>query len=171
LLDIDKHPRRNFDQCLKQIFLDERVAYTIINHLIVPLISDVEVEEVNSAIQGKYDQVTMHIKKAIELYRKRPMADYENSIKESISAIEALAKIVLKRQRGTLGNLVEHLNIHSALKEGVKKLYGWTSDESGVRHAAKNIRSNIDETEARFMLIQSSALVNYIIAKHETKEV
>ena len=95
------------------------------------------------------------------------MADYQNSIKESISAIEALARIVLNKPSATLGALVEQINIHPAFKKATKELYGWTSDEGGIRHAENGKELKIDEKEARYMLVQCSALVNYIISKNE----
>jgi len=122
---------------------------------------------VEKAIEGKYAAVSGHIKKALELYRKRPTADYENSIKESISAVEALARIILKKPSATLGHLADQLNIHPAFRDAIKKLYGWTSDEGGIRHSDNNKKLNVDEKEARYMLVQCSALVNYIIFQYE----
>jgi hypothetical protein len=152
---------------LNQVFVDERAPYKIIDNIVVPLISEIEVEEIEKATQGKYSQASNHIKKAVELYSKRPVADYQNSIKESISAIEALSRIIFNKPSATLGALVEELNIHPAFKEGIKKLYGWTSDQGGIRHSENGKELNIDENEARYMLVQCSALVNYIISKYE----
>jgi hypothetical protein len=139
----------------------------VIDNIIVPLISEIEVEEIEKAVQSKYSQTSNHIKKALELYSKRPIADYKNSIKESISAIEALARIILNKPSATLSALAEKLNIHPAFKEGIKKLYSWTSDEGGIRHSENGKELNIGVNEARYMLVQCSALANYIISKYE----
>ena len=167
LLSIDNYQKANFINILNLVFIDERVQYKIIDGMITPLISGVEAEEVERAVESKYSIVSSHIKRALELYHKRPTADYRNSIKESISAIEALARIVLNKPNATLGALVEQLKIHSAFKEAIKKLYGWTSDEGGIRHAENGKELKVDEKEARYMLVQCSALVNYIISKNE----
>jgi len=159
--------KNNFIDKLNQVFIDERAPYKIIDGLVVPLVSEIEVEEVEKAIEGKYAAVSGHIKKALELYRKRPTADYENSIKESISAVEALARIILKKPSATLGHLADQLNIHPAFRDAIKKLYGWTSDEGGIRHSDNNKKLNVDEKEARYMLVQCSALVNYTISQYE----
>jgi len=45
-------------------------------------------------------------------------------------------------------------------------MYGWTSDESGIRHADNNKKLKVDEKEARYMLVQCSALINYIISQY-----
>ena len=165
LIAIPNNQRTQFIQKVDQIFVDEGAPYKIIDELVTPLVSGEEAIEVEKAIAGKYSIVSTHIKKALELYRKRPIADYENSIKESISAVEALSKIILNKPNGTLGELVDQLKIHPAFKEALKKLYGWTSDEGGIRHSGKGDALTIDEKEARYMLIECSALVNYIIAK------
>ncbi len=167
LLSVDDHQKAGFINILNLVFIDERAQYKIINGMVTPLISGEEAEEVEKAFESKYSSVSKHIKKAIELYRKRPVADYQNSIKESISAIEALARIVLNKPSATLGALVEQLNIHPAFKKAIKELYGWTSDEGGIRHAENGKELKIDEKEARYMLVQCSALVNYIISKNE----
>jgi len=159
--------KNNFIDKLNQVFIDERAPYKIIDGLVVPLVSEIEVAGVEKAIEGKYAVVSGHIKKALELYRKRPTADYENSIKESISAVEALARIILKKPSATLGHLADQLNIHPAFRDAIKKLYGWTSDEGGIRHSDNNKKLNVDEKEARYMLVQCSALVNYIISQYE----
>lgn len=159
--------KNNFIDKLNQIFIDERVPYKIINGMVTPLVSETEAEEVEKAIGSKNAVASGHIKKALELYKKRPVADYENSIKESISAIEALARIILNKPSATLGQLADQLNIHQAFKEAIKKLYGWTSDEGGIRHSDNKKKLNVDEKEARYMLVQCSALVNYIISKYE----
>lgn len=152
---------------LNQVFVDERAPYKIINGMVTPLVSEIEAKEVEKAINSKYELVSGHINKALELYKKRPTADYENSIKESISAIEALARVVLNKPSATLGQLADQLNIHQSFREAIKKLYGWTSDEGGIRHSDNNKKINVDEKEARYMLVQCSALVNYIISKYE----
>jgi len=166
-LDAYDQNKNNFIYKLNQVFIDERVPYKIIDGLVVPLISEIEAEEVEKAINSKYEAVLGHIRKALELYKKRPTADYENSIKESISAVEALARIILKKPSATLGQLADQLNIHQSFREAIKKLYGWTSDEGGIRHSDNNKKLNVDEKEARYMLVQCSALVNYIISKYE----
>ena len=169
LLSCDNYDQRrnNLIWQLNQVFDEEKLPYKIIDGYVTPLISEEEVVEVEAALNTKYALVSNHLRKALEYYKKRPTADYKNSIKESISAIEALAKIILNNQSGTLGNLVDGLNIHQSLKEAIKKIYGWTSDEGGIRHSEKEGQGVIDGSEARYMLIHCSALVNFIISKYE----
>jgi len=155
---------------LTEIFCDEGIPVKIVNYKIVPITNEEELEEIGKilSLNDKYLSVKRHIQRAIEHFSKRPQPDYKNSIKESISAIEALARIFADNQSGTLGDLIGKLNIHPAFKDGLKKIYGWTSDEGGVRHAEKQYPPlSADEEEARLMLVLASAFVNYIISKYE----
>lgn len=164
-INVDNYKTNNFAKGLNLVFYDERLQYKIIEGIVTPLISDEEAKEVGKATESKYSIASKHIRKALELYSKRPLADYSNSIKESISAIEALVRVVLNKPNATLGTLVKQLDIHPALKEAIKKLYGWTSDEGGIRHSESGKEIKIGQEEARYMVVICSALVNYIISK------
>ena len=83
--------------------------------------------------------VDAHLQQALDLYAKRKNPDYRNSIKESISAVESMAKIVSKKPRATLSDALKAIEknglLHKSLKDGFLKLYGYTSDADGIRHA------------------------------------
>ncbi|MCK5624780.1 hypothetical protein KAI04_02980 [Candidatus Pacearchaeota archaeon] len=153
-----------------QILNEEKSAYRIVNNQVVEIISEEEIKEIEAVFnqEDKFNPVKIHIGKAIKFLSNREKPDYENSIKESISSLESLAKIILS-QKGTLGDLVKKFDIHPALKESIGKLYGWTSDDGGIRHGNDGKGYNPDEEEARLILILSSALINYIIAKRGRK--
>ena len=53
---------------------------------------------------------------------------------------------------------------HPAFKEALVKLYGWTSDESGIRHAIRDAE-NVERADAQFMLVACSAFVNYLMTR------
>ncbi|PWG17232.1 hypothetical protein DFK10_07540 [Salibaculum griseiflavum] len=57
--------------------------------------------------------------------------------------------------------------LHPALKSGLLNIYGWSSDEAGIRHALLDERANVSETEARLMLVLCSALLNYLIVESQ----
>ena len=72
----------------------------------------------------------------------------------------------LTHSANALGKLSEHSEIHGALKSAFNKLYGYTSDESGIRHAILD-DPNIGFDEAKFMVVSCSAFVNFLISKAE----
>jgi len=51
-----------------------------------------------------------------------------------------------------------------ALKQAFEKLYGYSSDADGIRHALMG-DSNVDFEEAKYMLVTCCAFVNYLAEK------
>jgi hypothetical protein len=102
----------------------------------------------------------------VELLADRKSPDYRNSIKESISAVEAIANRAAGTTGKTLGQAIDamSLDLHGALAEAFKKLYGYTSDASGIRHALMD-EPNLELEDAMFMLVTCSAFVNFVVAK------
>ena len=164
----DEGVRNKVLKQINRIFEEEKVPYRIINGIVTPLFQKEERKEIERAfdLPERYKPVMDHLEKALRHYSNRKNPDYENSIKESISALESLAQIILGKD-GTLGQLVKFLNIHSGLKNALSNLYGWTSDEEGIRHAKTGEPLSAGPEEARFMLVTASAFVNYVVGKDE----
>ena len=152
------------------IFKQEFVGYRFLNGIVVPISDDIEVKEITQAINNPYEIVRGHLHKASVHLSHRENPDYENSIKESISAIEALCEILtgLKGREATLGNMLKKLEstgavVHGGLKSAFNTLYGYTSDANGIRHAGDIGGSASTFEEAKFMLVSCSAFVNYLL--------
>lgn len=76
------------------ILEDEVSAYRILDNLVVPITNKAELKTIEEAKSIPYDSVRTHVSKALALYADRKAPDYENSIKESISAVEAMCCII-----------------------------------------------------------------------------
>jgi hypothetical protein len=50
------------------------------------------------------------------------------------------------------------------LEKGFKQLYGYTSNSDGIRHALMEDHS-CDFEDAKYMIVSSSAFINYLIVK------
>ena len=153
------------EQC-NIVFEEESSAYRFVENEIVQITDEVEIEEIEEALNNKYTQVNGHIKKALYNLSDREHRDYKNSIKESISAVEAIcSKITGENTLGKALNKIEkYIYIHPALKEGFDKIYGYTSNESGIRHGMID-DNEVGFDEAKFMLVACSAFVNYLKMK------
>lgn len=152
------------------LFEHECVGYRFVNDIIVSITNDEEIKEIEEASNSKYSKVNDHIKKALALFSNRDNPDYENSIKESISAVEAICEIIAGKQC-TLGEGLKELEkngviIHPAMKKGFEALYGYTSDASGIRHAG-GFGNAATLAEAKYMLVSCSAFVNYLIENYK----
>jgi len=152
-------------------FKEEMSSYRFVDKKLVEVNSEEEIIEIEAAIRNsdKFSSVKTHLKTAIELLSDKKNPDYRNSIKESISAVESLSKIITKNEKTTLGNALKEIEkthaIPNSLKVAFSALYGYTSDEGGIRHSLLENNVKIDIEEARFMLVTCSAFVNYLLNK------
>ncbi len=153
------------------ILEDEVSAYRILDRFVVPITNKAELATIEEAKSTPYDSVRTHVSKALALYADRKAPDYENSIKESISAVEAMCCIItgLTGAQATLGAAIKKLkdngvHIHRAMETAFSSLYGYTSDENGIRHGGIDFK-NAPAEDAKYMLISCSAFVNYLMEK------
>lgn len=161
-----------FREYCNEILEREVSAYRFVGDRIVEITSDLEIQEIERALRERepFATVQFHLKRALDLMVDRENPDYRNSIKESISAVEAICKIISGNSSSTLGsalNMMERsgsFKMHGALKEAFSKLYGYTNDAEGIRHALMS-ESTVEFEDAKFMLVACSAFVNYLIRK------
>ena len=154
---------RACERCLKKHNSDHRIR----GKKVVPITSEQEFSEIYSAMNSAHPSPRDHIRSAFSLFADRPTPDYPNSIKESISAVESLAKIVTGKEKATLGKLTRELGeLPRALRQALSNFYGYASDEPGIRHGRSKNPTRIRREDAHFMLVVCSAFVNYIEAKY-----
>lgn len=145
------------------------VGYRLVNGLLTTITSEDEIVTVESAIKSAGASVREQLSKALQDLSDRDHPHYAKSVECSISAVESQCCILLREDNVTLGDALNKLErqgvkIHSALKEAFKKLYGFTSNDAGIRHGAIQ-PSDVDQDLAKFMLVACSAFVNYLISK------
>lgn len=174
--DVYRHPVsvEKLEVAVNKILEQENSGYRFIAHILSPISEQVELEEVKKAateLRGTgLDGARKHINTALDLFSKRPNPDYRNSIKEAISAIESIAKQVgAQKSDGltpALRALEEKAGLHGALRSAFERLYGYTSDESGIRHAILE-EPTVGFEEAKYMIVACSAFANYLASKAE----
>lgn len=150
---------------------EEKAGYRVVNSMIAPITNKGEIEAIVQASNTEFLSVNEHMQKALSLYADIKSPDYENSIKESISAVESMCCIItgMTGAGATLGKALKKLkdngvHIHSAMESAFSSLYGYTSDENGIRHGGIDF-TNAPAEDAKFMLVSCSAFVNYLIEK------
>ena len=98
--------------------------------------------------------------------------DYPGAVRESIHAVESTARQIDPKARTlepALKTLEEAGALHPALKQAFSNLYGYTSDEQGIRHALiDNPRSNVGQDEAIFMLGACASFSSYLARKRQS---
>lgn len=161
----------SFTEYLNAILKKHNAGYVVSNMLFIPVTNNTEIEEIELtqklAKDYNYSGIQKHLNSSLELISKKPNPDLRNSIKESISMVEVIARVIEPSQN-TLGKALNKLNkndkINSTLKSGFEKLYHYTNDKNGIRHAVMD-DEEINIEDARFMLVSCSAFTNYLIAK------
>lgn len=143
-------------------------AYRVIDGQIVQITDEEEVVAIEQAMKVSIS-VKTHLSDALKHLSARPNPDYRNSIKESISAVEAICRKITGEN--TLGKALTKLEqngvkIPSMLQSAFTKLYVYTNDEStGIRHALMDDSEFPGFDEAKFMVVSCCAFINYIQGK------
>lgn len=171
-VDNYKIQMNKYSQDFNSILEQEKSGYRLIDGVISPIVGEIEIACIEEALNTQFSSVNTHLQKALQFYSDRENPDYENSIKEAISAVESMCCIItgMSGAQATLGNALKHLEdsgviLHGALKSAFEKMYGYTSDADGIRHGGIDFK-NAPSEDAKYMLITCSAFVNYLIEKH-----
>ena len=146
-------------------------GYRLVNERITDITSEEEKKSIEQAVNNSKDNIREHLNKAIEHYCAKPAPDIRNSIKESITAVEAVCRELTGED--TLGKALKKLEdngivIQSQLKSGIEKLYVYTNQpDTGIRHALMDTDGKYVPTkdEAYFMLVSCSVFINYLRMK------
>jgi hypothetical protein len=149
----------------------ESSGYRFVEDKLAQITNTEEIEAIEAATKrnvGPLAPVGEHISSALRLLSDRTQPDFQNSIKESISAVESACGLITEAPNDGLAKALEKLGstakLHGALVEGFKRIYGYTSDADGIRHGMIE-ESGCDFEDAKDMLVSCSAFANYLIAK------
>ena len=153
------------NNCLQR----ENSAYRFINGMSCEITNKQEITEVEKALDDDdFPYVKEHLTKALELLSNKQNPDYRNSIKESISAVENIACLLAQKQKATLGDALKELEkngkLHESLKQGFLKIYGYTSDDDGIRHALMD-KSDLGKSDAYLFFLLCTSFTNYLKTK------
>jgi hypothetical protein len=132
------------------------------------------VDTVEELLSGKFDAPLRQFRKAKDFLYKSNPPDYQNCIKDSVGAVEAIAKILLNEPTKDLGKLTTKLSDeylgHPAMTKIVDGIYAVRGDEPGVAHGAHDT-SLLAYSDAEFIINVSSALITYLVRQSESRSV
>jgi len=156
-----------------QTLEEELSGYRFVDNKIVPITSDEEITAIKEAVNipDPFKGPRAQIKSALRKFSDRKSPDYAGSIKDSISAVEGILRIIVKQQVTSFDNALmwikkkRIMKLHPALEDAFKKMYNYTSNsKQGIRHALLE-EPNLTSEDAKYMLVACSAFINYLIAK------
>ena len=160
---------------ISEAFELSRLAYTIDDTptpTIIPSVTAAEGNTIAEAMRTLREAglggSAAHLRKAAECINGQEWAE---GVRESIHAVESVARQLDPKASQTLAPALKSLEgsgtLHPALKEAFTKLYGYTSNEQGIRHAHLNQDSaNVGMDEAVFMLGACASFSSYLWRKH-----
>jgi hypothetical protein len=165
--EIPQRLHEDIEDALRQ----SRAAYAVFDRdTIIPVGSDAERETLARAFAdvaaSEFHGARAHLRNAGS---ELTAGEYGPSIRESIHAVEAVARVLepgAQTLRPALLKLEKSVRIHPALGKGFGSLYGFTSDKKGIRHALLDEPvAQVDEADALYMLGSCAAFVSYLINK------
>ncbi len=168
--DLHMTTAMKFMAASNQVLEKELSAYRFVGGTLARITSPEEIREIDEALaqQASLPTVATHLAQALNHLAHRNKPDYRNSIKESISAVEAASKLITGNPKARLNQalkvLEEKVTLHRGLKKAFESLYGYTSDAEGIRHALLE-EPTLTFEDAKFMLVVCSAFVNYLTAQ------
>lgn len=168
LLERDDAPR-GLSGAIQIALHESRAAYRVIDRLMVPVASDEQAEAVQTALAtvatSPAKGAATHLRNAAGYLTQGRWSD---SIRESISAVEGIAKSI-EPTADTLGpalaRLKSSISLNPALASAFGKLYGYSSDEKGIRHALVfDGQPNVTERDALFMFGSCASFVAFLVS-------
>jgi hypothetical protein len=154
---------------LASAFVTAKAAYRIVDGLVVAIGSEHQAQAFENAVSttesvGASAARQHLINAGLELRH----GNWADSVRESIHSVESMARMIEPRA-DTLGPALKALEtkgyIHGSLKAAFEKLYGYTNDEGGIRHALLDDQARVDEADALFMLGVCASFVSYLISR------
>ncbi len=141
---------------------EHNAAYRLVGNEIAEITDKHEIQAIEVALANADSPVRTHLDAALRMLSDKEAPDYRNSVKESISAVEAACRQVTGNSSATLGDALKRVqNLHPAMSGAFSKLYGYASDASGIRHSLTD-EATISYADAKFMLVTCSAFVSYL---------
>ena len=159
-----------FSGRIKSILERTLTAYSVMDE--GPTIVPAVLVEEGQALRGAFEAVEksgfegarVHLRTAVEELNS---GNFASSVRESIHAVESVAK-TLEPTSNTLTPALKALSkkieIHPALTGAFSSMYGYTSDEKGIRHALLKDEAKVDIDDAVFMIGACASFVSYLIA-------
>ncbi|MGU3668385.1 hypothetical protein ACLBX9_29735 [Methylobacterium sp. A49B] len=159
-----------FPKGLDALLKEQRAAFRVSGgDTLVAVATQQELDTIEAALGAtkaqEFSGPHRHLRNALN---ELGAGKYADSVRESIHSVESIARNLEPTAdlSKALGRLEKSGHLHKAMKHGFGSLYGYTSDEGGIRHALlEDGDAKVDEADAIFMLGACASFVSYLIAK------
>ena len=177
LQEVMRHPNcpPSFIEGVSSVFSMHQLAYIVDTAYPVTILPAATPEEGQTVAKALKDLDSAGLPGAAKHLRSASVCvtntDWPGAVRESIHAVESVARRIEPSAK-TLGPALAALEkrniLHPAMKTAFSKLYGYTSDEQGIRHALfDKPEADVGQDEAVFMLGACAAFSSYLFRKHQ----
>jgi hypothetical protein len=123
--------------------------------------------DLSEAFNSKFGGAKVHLQSALDALNK---GDHRAVVRESIHAVESAVRDFTSDPNALLSRALKKLtdesNLHPALANAFEKLYAYTSDEQGIRHALVfGENDKVGFEEAIFFVSACSAFIGLLSRK------
>lgn len=150
---------------------DGEISFSFVNGYFIPLVNEIEVSEIEKALNNPSIDQTIREKLALAISKIAGRNDHDlgDAIGICIATIEA--QICQMSGENRMGAAIKVLRnrqgiLSSEFSKILELMWGWSSNEPWIRHG-KAGEPAIDKDLAKFVLIQSSAILNLLVAVSE----
>src|SRR5713101_8460819 len=160
---------------VENILKQNRAGYRLVDkRTFFPIASEEDAEVAARAFAAlrssdAYSGARQHLTVAAE---RLTASDWTGGMRESIHAVESVVRVVTQKKKFSeaIAVLEKRWSIHGSLKSAFLSLYGYTSDEPGIRHPlVDDPKASVDEADALFMFGACAAFVTYLIQKSQAQ--
>ncbi len=164
----------DFHSTVQSILRSRKCAYMVINDgpSIIPIAIPEQRESIEQSFEvlasGPFDGARTHLRESAKCIHA---SDYAGSVRESIHAVESVARNLSQDAKSSLAPALRALSekdvvLHGAFKKGIEELYGYSSDENGIRHSLLDEEeANVDVEDAAFMFGACASFAAYLVNK------
>jgi len=168
-IEIDENDLRDNINFFNNVLERENSGYRFVGIQLLAVSDENEIKIIEDIREEENNNVSTHLKSALSMLADRKNPDYRNSIKESISAVESLCCYLSGKSKikfsDALTEIDKKSSFHPSLRKAFLNLYGYTSDNGGIRHALTDKSIHPSYADAKFMLVTCSAFCNFLKAK------
>jgi hypothetical protein len=166
-----------FSELLNSLFVDEQLGFEMKDGKVEKVGSgfiDAQVKKARYLLkEPEFKGADEHFEKAIKALNVRPNPDVENCVKDAVSAIESVGRIIVNDEKALLSDIIKDMvkkgAIPTPLDQAIQKVYAYRGNQPGVAHGAVGA-SKMTVDEAEFVLAMSAAMIIYLVKKGKKAE-
>jgi hypothetical protein len=159
---------------INNLFREEQLGFELRDGKVEKIGSgfiDAQIKEARYLLkEPEFKGADEHFEKALKTLNTRPKPDVENCVKDAVSAIESVGRIIVNDEKALLGDIIKDMaknkTIPKPLDEVIQKIYAYRGDQPGVAHGLVGT-SKVTIDEAEFVLAMSAAIIIYLVKKRQ----